>query len=374
MVVPFGFSIGDFITGVGAFKTVCVALKEHGGAATEFQEVSKELDGIQKIIGNVKNIPGNASTNSHEVTQVSKTLAAQADVCFMLVKRFTERLSRYDPTLGAKAPQRYTRGTWSKTAWALFFSPELRKFRLVIGTSASSITLSFCHLLYLHSLASEGSLIEQHKQQEQSISSKFTAVSNQLDSNHAALNSQNEVVLQALNNLTAKMVVLENQQLDNHEKLKQAMMPVESDILKHLSELSSKLDELLGERQATNTRFSNTEIGLAMRTREQQSILAMSDGQNVRQLTDAELHAVLRARARKSLLKLHWDSSIVDLMKLLDLESGLFVRDLLAQELDVNAGPLGSSDQNIALHKALMRRLAQNGGMVPENIYDLIHL
>ncbi|OCK80801.1 hypothetical protein K432DRAFT_296933 [Lepidopterella palustris CBS 459.81] len=94
----------------------------------------------------------------------------------------------------------------------------------------------------------------------------------------------------------------------------------------------------------------------------------------VRQLTDAELHAVLRARARKSLLKLHWDSSIVDLMKLLDLESGLFVRDLLAQELDVNAGPLGSSDQNIALHKALMRRLAQNGGMVPENIYDLIHL
>lgn len=63
----------------------------------------------------------------------------------------------------------------------------------------------------------------------------------------------------------------------------------------------------------------------------------------------------------------------MDLMKLLELESGLFARDLLAQELDVNVGPLGSAEQNIALHKALMRELAQNGGMVPGNIYDLIY-
>ena len=64
----------------------------------------------------------------------------------------------------------------------------------------------------------------------------------------------------------------------------------------------------------------------------------------------------------------------MDLMKLLELESGFFARDLLAQELDVNVGPLGSADQNIALHIALMKELARNGGMVPGNIYDLIYL
>lgn len=77
------------------------------------------------------------------------------------------------------------------------------------------------------------------------------------------------------------------------------------------------------------------------------------------QLTDAELHSVLRVCRRINSLKSRRDSSIVDLMKLLDLELGLFARDLLAQELEVNASSLRSHDQNIALYEALLRELAQ---------------
>jgi hypothetical protein len=64
----------------------------------------------------------------------------------------------------------------------------------------------------------------------------------------------------------------------------------------------------------------------------------------------------------------NWRSSIVDLLKLLDLDSGLGARKELAEELNVHAGEHGSAEQNIALHKAVMQKLADNGGVVPDSL------
>lgn len=66
----------------------------------------------------------------------------------------------------------------------------------------------------------------------------------------------------------------------------------------------------------------------------------------------------------------NWRTSIVDLLKLLGLESSLEARKELAQELGVNAGPHGSAEQNIALSKAVWRKLAENGGLVPDSLRD----
>ena len=63
----------------------------------------------------------------------------------------------------------------------------------------------------------------------------------------------------------------------------------------------------------------------------------------------------------------NYHSSIVDLLKLLDLDSSLASRKELADELSVRAGPDGSAEQNIALHRAVMDRLAANGGVVPDS-------
>jgi hypothetical protein len=64
----------------------------------------------------------------------------------------------------------------------------------------------------------------------------------------------------------------------------------------------------------------------------------------------------------------NWRTSIVDLLKLLDLDSSLNARKELAQELNVHAGADGSAEENIALHRAVMQKLAENGGKVPENM------
>lgn len=64
----------------------------------------------------------------------------------------------------------------------------------------------------------------------------------------------------------------------------------------------------------------------------------------------------------------NYKSSIVDLLKLLDLDSSLSARKELAEELAVHAGADGSAEQNIALHQAVIQKLADNGGIVPDNL------
>jgi len=67
---------------------------------------------------------------------------------------------------------------------------------------------------------------------------------------------------------------------------------------------------------------------------------------------------------------LNWRSSIVDLMKLLDLDSSLANRKELAHELGYTGTTDGSAEMNIWLHKAVMRELEKNGGTVPAALKD----
>ncbi|CAN1527387.1 Domain of unknown function DUF3597 [Caulobacteraceae bacterium] len=67
---------------------------------------------------------------------------------------------------------------------------------------------------------------------------------------------------------------------------------------------------------------------------------------------------------------LNWKTSIVDLMKLLGIDSSLANRKELATELGYTGDLDGSAEMNIWLHKATMRQLAANGGKVPAAMVD----
>ncbi|ODA68768.1 hypothetical protein A7A08_00602 [Methyloligella halotolerans] len=64
----------------------------------------------------------------------------------------------------------------------------------------------------------------------------------------------------------------------------------------------------------------------------------------------------------------NWKQSIVDLMKLLDLDSSLGARKELAQELGYTGALDGSAEMNIWLHKQVMEKLAESGGKVPDSL------
>lgn len=67
--------------------------------------------------------------------------------------------------------------------------------------------------------------------------------------------------------------------------------------------------------------------------------------------------------------KLNWKTSIVDLMKLFPLDPSYENRKELAGEVGI-AGYSWSAEDNIALHKAVMKKLADAGGIVPDDLKD----
>ena len=81
-----------------------------------------------------------------------------------------------------------------------------------------------------------------------------------------------------------------------------------------------------------------------------------------------DVAAVLTDMAAQQPQKLDWRHSIVDLMKLLGLDSGLQARRELAQELGYTGDTADSAAMNMWLHKQVMRKLAENGGKVPDEL------
>jgi hypothetical protein len=84
-------------------------------------------------------------------------------------------------------------------------------------------------------------------------------------------------------------------------------------------------------------------------------------------VVEVDVEANLSARSGAD--KLNWSSSIVDLMKLLGIDSSYANRKALAEELG-NTSYEGSAEDNIALHKTVMQALAANGGKVPAAMLD----
>jgi len=77
---------------------------------------------------------------------------------------------------------------------------------------------------------------------------------------------------------------------------------------------------------------------------------------------------ILTKLAGKSKEKLDWRHSIVDLMKLLNLDSSLAARKELAGELHYTGNTNDTATMNIWLHKQVMQKLADNGGKVPDEL------
>ena len=88
------------------------------------------------------------------------------------------------------------------------------------------------------------------------------------------------------------------------------------------------------------------------------------------QPVDVDVDAILAKAAAEKGERLNYKSSIVDLMKLLDLDASLDNRKELATELGYTGDKDGSAEMNIWLHKAVMKKLEENGGKVSADLKD----
>jgi len=83
-----------------------------------------------------------------------------------------------------------------------------------------------------------------------------------------------------------------------------------------------------------------------------------------------DVEAVLEGLAAKNPQKLNWRTSIVDLMKLVGMDSSLAQRKELAQELGYTGSVQDTATMNVWLHKQVLRKLADNGGKIPADLLD----
>jgi len=88
------------------------------------------------------------------------------------------------------------------------------------------------------------------------------------------------------------------------------------------------------------------------------------------QMQAVDVEQVLNDMASKNSQKLNWRTSIVDLMKLVGMDSSLDARRELAKELNYTGDANDSAAMNVWLHKQVMQRISANGGKVPQ---DLLH-
>lgn len=101
---------------------------------------------------------------------------------------------------------------------------------------------------------------------------------------------------------------------------------------------------------------------------DQSGIPAKAVAQASAAIPQIDVAAVMDKLADQSDEDLDWRKSIVDLMKLLDLDSSLNARKQLAQELQFTGDTKNSAAMNIWLHKQVMLKLAENGGKVPTEL------
>ncbi len=84
--------------------------------------------------------------------------------------------------------------------------------------------------------------------------------------------------------------------------------------------------------------------------------------------TRVDVEAILTKLASENKEKLDWKHSIVDLMKLIDMDSSLAARKDLAADLNYSGDTTNSASMNIWLHNEVMRKLAANGGNIPADL------
>lgn len=85
---------------------------------------------------------------------------------------------------------------------------------------------------------------------------------------------------------------------------------------------------------------------------------------------NVDVASILDEAVKKNGQKLDWKHSIVDLLKALDLDSSLSARKELASELGYTGDTSDSATMNIWLHKAVIKKLSENGGKVPADLLD----
>ncbi|KAL8893605.1 MAG: hypothetical protein Q9192_005105 [Flavoplaca navasiana] len=128
MTPAFGFSVGDFINTINLIRKISKALKETGGAASEYQDAVVELTGLQRALQHLETLQP-TQDNAGQVNAIR----GMALACKVPLQDFMTKLDKYEESLGPWAHGSSLGGLGRKTRWAVSFSKEVEKLRAMVA-------------------------------------------------------------------------------------------------------------------------------------------------------------------------------------------------------------------------------------------------
>ena len=147
MVVPFGFSFGDFVDGLQLLNTVVAALRETGGASSEFEYTVIELENIDSILCRVQGFQATDSTSD-----LFNKLHFLGHTCNVPLRNFLAKLEKLEPELGtthnctassSTSPkfQKYGKQPLRRVQWAVQFKNHVSDLKAAISPQLALIEI-----------------------------------------------------------------------------------------------------------------------------------------------------------------------------------------------------------------------------------------
>ncbi|KAL8671359.1 MAG: hypothetical protein Q9168_004141 [Polycauliona sp. 1 TL-2023] len=136
MTPAFGFSVGDFINTINLIRKISKALKETGGASSEYQDAVLELRGLKHALQHLEAIEPTEDNAGYV-----NAIRGMALACKIPLQEFMAKLDKYEASLGPWAHRSSVGGFGRKTKWALSFGKEVDNLRAIVAAKQISINL-----------------------------------------------------------------------------------------------------------------------------------------------------------------------------------------------------------------------------------------
>jgi len=132
----FGFSVGDFISGLELIRQLIKALEDSSGSSKEYRDLIRELYSLERALLEVKHL------NVDDSLQPQKNAVIQAAVqCQETISVFLSQIAKYQPSLRTGGSGGSWRDRLRKIQWALCRKDDVQRFRAQIQGHTSSITI-----------------------------------------------------------------------------------------------------------------------------------------------------------------------------------------------------------------------------------------
>lgn len=136
MFPPFGFSVGDFISGINLIRELIKALEDSAGSSSEYRELFKELYALERALLEVKSLDVDPSQHTQQAA-----LRQAATQCQETIDAFLQTVRKYQPAFSSGLSRSGLKDGLRKIQWAFCKKDDVEKFRAKIRGHAAAVNM-----------------------------------------------------------------------------------------------------------------------------------------------------------------------------------------------------------------------------------------